>query len=241
MPSPHIVGSYDAELQSLARRIAAMGGHAERMAVEAVRALVGGDRRLAHKVVRDDEVLDEAERAIGEAAVLTIARRQPIAEDLREIVAAIRIAADLERIGDLAKNIAKRVDVIAGVEQPPQLLRGIEALAEGAFGQLKEVLDAYAARSVNRLAASRERDREIDTMFTSLFQALLAQMAADPQFVTASTHLLFCVKNIERIGDHATNIAETVHLMVTGVPMPIERSKADRSHLASLEPETARP
>lgn len=241
MPTPHIVGSYNQELQALALRIATMGGYAERMAAEAVQALTTSDRALAGKVVRDDDALDEAERALSERAILVIARRQPVAGDLREIVGAIRIAAELERIGDLAKNIAKRVGAVARCEPPPQLLRGIEALAEGAFGQLKDVLDAYAARAVNRLPAMRERDRDIDTMFTSLFQALLAQMAADPQSVAASTHLLFCVKNIERIGDHATNIAETVHHMVTGVTMPIERSKADRTHLLTLDAAPARP
>jgi phosphate transport system protein len=229
MPS-HTSQAYDEELKFLATRIAAMGGHAERMVEEAVAALVNADEELARSVVRNDRVLDEAEREIDDKAVLIIARRQPMAVDLREIIGAIRISADLERVGDLGKNIAKRVAAAAQTRQPAKLFRGIESLAELALTQLKDVLDAYGSRAIERIAAVRDRDEEIDAKYTSLFRELLTYMMEDPRNITACTHLLFCAKNIERIGDHATNIAETVHYIVTGSQLPAERPKEDESH-----------
>ena len=226
----HIVHAYDDDLKFLANRIAAMGGHAERMVDDAVRALVNMDQVLARKVIADDAVLDEGQREIDERAILVIARRQPLAGDLRDIIGAIRIAADIERIGDLGKNIAKRVVAVSDARQKLRLFRGIEALAELALTQLKDVLDAFATKSVDRLGFVRDRDGRIDAMFTSLFRELLTYMMEDPRNITACTHLLFCAKNIERIGDHATNIAETVFYAVTGTLMPAERPKEDRSH-----------
>ena len=230
MTAPHIVRAYDEELAALADRIAAMGGHAERMVDQAVAALINGDVALARKVIADDAVLDEGERWIDDNAVLLIARRQPMADDLRGIVGAIRIASDLERVGDLGKNIAKRVVAIAEARQPVQLFRGIEALATLALTQLKQVLDIYASRSVGAISFMRDRDGEIDAMYTSLFRELLTYMMEDPRNISPCTHLLFCAKNIERIGDHATNIAETVYHMVTGEQLPLERAKGDKSH-----------
>jgi phosphate transport system protein len=229
MPS-HTFQAYDEELRFLATRIAAMGGHAERMVEEAVAALVHSDEALARTVVENDVVLDEAQREIDDKAILIIARRQPMAIDLREIIGAIRISADLERVGDLGKNIAKRVAAAGQARQPARLFRGIEALAELALTQLKDVLDAYGSRAVERIAAVRDRDEEIDAKYTSLFRELLTYMMEDPRNITACTHLLFCAKNIERIGDHATNIAETVHYIVTGSQLPAERPKEDESH-----------
>jgi phosphate transport system protein len=153
-----------------------------------------------------------------------------MAIDLREIIGAIRISADLERVGDLGKNIAKRVSAAGQTRQPARLFRGIEALAELALTQLKDVLDAYGSRTIDRIGAVRDRDEEIDAKYTSLFRELLTYMMEDPRNITACTHLLFCAKNIERIGDHATNIAETVHYIVTGSQLPAERPKEDESH-----------
>ena len=226
----HIVRSYDEELRYLANKIAAMGGHAERMVEQSVAALVGSDHGLAQKVVASDAVLDDVQREIDEKAVVIIAKRQPMADDLREIIGTIRICADLERIGDLAKNIAKRVVAVTEARQPVRLFRGIESLAELALGQLKDVLDAYGSRSVERLASVRDRDEQIDAMYTSLFRELLTYMMEDPRNITACTHLLFCAKNMERIGDHATNVAETLFYIVTGEQMPAERPKEDQSH-----------
>lgn len=231
----HIVRSFDEDLKYLSGRIAAMGGLAERMVEESVSALVNYDAPMAQKVVEDDAVLDEAQRDIDERALLTIARRQPLAGDLREVIGAIRISADLERVGDLAKNNAKRVVSITTARQPVRLFRGIEALADLALTQLKDVLDVYASRAVSTLGTVRDRDREIDSVYTSLFRELLTYMMEDPRNITPCTHLLFCAKNIERIGDHATNIAETLYYIVTAEQLPIERPKSDKSHDVTVE------
>ncbi|MBZ9985625.1 phosphate signaling complex protein PhoU [Mesorhizobium sp. BH1-1-5] len=228
MQSVHIVSAYDEELKFLSKRIAAMGGHAERMVEQAVAALVNVDHGLAQKVIQDDLVLDEGQREIDDKAIIIIARRQPMATDLREIVGAIRISADIERVGDLGKNVAKRVASVDG-RQPNSLFRGLEALANLALTQLKEVLDIYASRSVERIGFVRDRDDQIDAMYTSLFRELLTYMMEDPRNITPCTHLLFCAKNIERIGDHATNIAETIYYIVTGDQMPADRPKGDKT------------
>lgn len=233
----HTVSAYDDDLQFLIRRIAEMGGIAERMVAESVRALVNSDAALSQKVISDDMILDDAERQIGEKAVLTIAKRQPMASDLRDIIGSIRIAADLERVGDMAKNIAKRVIAVQGMGQPKKLVYGIEHLSELALTQLKEVLDAYSARSATLANSIRERDEEIDAIYTSLFRELLTYMMEDPRNITACTHLLFCAKNIERIGDHATNIAETVYYMATGSQLSTERPKDDESATVVVEAE----
>ena len=230
MQSSHIVRAYDQELAELGNRIAAMGGLAERMVDEAMSALVNADGDLARKVIADDAALDEGQRWIDEQAVQIIARRQPVADDLREILGAIKIAADLERVGDLGKNIAKRVVAVAEMRQPVQLFRGLEALTTLALTQLKQVLDVYASREVSTIGFVRNRDEEIDAMYTSLFRELLTYMMEDPRNISPCTHLLFCAKNIERIGDHATNIAETVYHVVTGEQLPLDRVKVDKSH-----------
>ncbi|MEX3006833.1 phosphate signaling complex protein PhoU [Hoeflea sp. TYP-13] len=231
----HTVTSYDEELQFLVRRIAEMGGLAERMVEESVASLVNSDTALSQKVISDDLILDEAERQIGEKAVLIIAKRQPMASDLRDIIGSIRIAADLERVGDMAKNIAKRVIAVQGMGQPKKLVRGLEHLAELALTQLKEVLDAYSSRSAGLANSVRDRDDEIDAIYTSLFRELLTYMMEDPRNITACTHLLFCAKNIERIGDHATNIAETVYYMATGSQLSSERPKDDETATVGVE------
>jgi phosphate transport system protein len=225
--STHITSIYDEDLKYLTRRISEMGGLAEQMVAESVRALVNADLALAQKVISDDTVLDDAERQIGEKVIVTIARRQPVASDLRELMGSVRIAADLERVGDLGKNTAKRVIAVASASLPRQLARGLEHLAELALVQLKEVLDVYASRSPEKAKSIRERDNEIDAIYTSLFRELLTYMMEDPRNITPCTHLLFCAKNIERIGDHATNIAETIYYMTTGSPPEGERPKDD--------------
>nr|BAT30424.1 phosphate transport system regulatory protein PhoU [Aureimonas sp. AU4] len=206
-----------------------MGGQAERMVEQSVAALIRSDWGLAQAVVADDVLLDAAQRELDERAIMTIAKRQPMAQDLREIVGAIRISNDLERIGDLGKNIAKRVIAVHEHSQPVQLVRGIEHLSELALGQLKDVLDAYATRDHVRAEAIRSADEEIDAMYTSIFRELLTYMMEDPRNITACTHLLFSAKNIERIGDHATNIAETIYYIKTGNQMEADRPKGDQT------------
>jgi len=237
----HIVTGFDDDLKYLSGRIAAMGGLAERMVAESVSALVHADETLARKVIDDDRLLDEAERDVDEKAIGIIARRQPLAADLREIIGTIRISADLERVGDLAKNNAKRVVAITAGQRPAGVVRGMEALAELALGQLKDVLDVYATRAVATLAFVRDRDVQIDAVYTSLFRELLASMMEDARNITPCTHLLFCAKNLERIGDHATNIAETIYYVATAEQLP-ERSRQDDSHKVTLPASaTARP
>lgn len=236
MQFAHTASAYESELKDLAKRIAAMGGHAERMVEQAIAALVNADTSLAQKVIADDAILDAAQREIDDKAIVIIARRQPMATDLREIIGAIRISADLERVGDLAKSVAKRMVAVAEGRQLTSLYRGIDALASLALAQLKEVLDVYASRSVDTISFVRDRDNQIDAMYTSLFRELLTYMMEDPRNITPCTHLLFCAKNIERMGDHATNIAETIYYIVTGDQMPSERPKGDKTDSVILPP-----
>jgi len=225
----HIVTSYDQELKSLMTKIAEMGGLAEGLVADSVTALTRMDVTLAQKVVLTDARLDRLQHEVEEKAILLIARRQPMALDLREIMAALRISNDLERVGDLAKNISKRVTAMNGNFAAKQLVIGVEHLSEIALEQLKNVLDAFTLRDDAAALAVRKRDDEIDTLYTSLFRELLTYMMEDPRNITFCTHLLFCAKNIERIGDHATNIAETVHFVVTGEQLAEERQKSDTS------------
>ena len=219
----HTVKAYDKELDTIERHIAEMGGIAEKMVIDAMDALALGDGQLAHQVVTTDQRLDLLQRAIEDLAVMTIARRQPVAIDLRELIGAIRIAGDLERIGDLAKNIAKRSIKIGSEGRVPRAIVGIKHMNEVATELLKDVLDAYAQRDAERAREVWERDVELDALEDSVFRDLLTHMMEDPRNISFCAHLLFCSKNIERIGDHATNIAETVVYLVTGEAMPAER------------------
>jgi phosphate transport system protein len=230
----HIVSSFDADLKDLGRKVVEMGGQAERLVADSVQALVKRDAELAQKVIVLDGPVDLLQREIEEKAILTIARRQPLAHDLREIVAAMRVANDLERIGDLAKNTGKRVLALTGEFHPQKLVRGVEHMSGMVLEQLKEVLDAYASRDDARALQVWKRDGEIDILYTSLFRELLTYMMEDPRNISLCTHLLFCAKNIERIGDHATNIAETVHYLVTGQLPTEERPKQDTTSITSV-------
>jgi phosphate transport system protein len=231
----HTVRSYDAELNELSQRIAEMGGLAEQQLADAASALTNSNIELAQRVIAGDGRIDQLQRQIEESAIMMIARRQPMAQDLRQIVASIHIANDLERIGDLAKNTAKRVIAIGGALGSQRLYVGVEHMAELSIAQLKNVLDAFASRDLKAALAVWEHDGEIDAMYTSLFRELLTYMMEDPRTITLCTHLLFCAKNVERIGDHATNIAETLHYMVTGRTLTEERPKKDNSSLTSVD------
>jgi phosphate transport system protein len=222
----HTVKSYDKELDTLERRIAEMGGIAEKMVIDAMDALANADTVLAHQVVATDPRLDALQREIEDMTVLTIARRQPVAVDLRELIGAIRIAGDLERVGDLAKNIAKRAVKIGAEARVPRAIIGLKHMNEVATELLKDVLDAYAQRDEERAREVWERDMDLDALEDSVFRDLLTHMMEDPRNISFCAHLLFCSKNIERIGDHATNIAETVVYLVTGEPMPSERPRS---------------
>jgi len=232
--SDHTAKAFDVDLQELTRLVAEMGGLAEKQVADAVDALAQRDADRAQRTVEADSAIDALQAEIEEKSVLTIARRQPMAVDLREIVGALRVSNDLERIGDLAKNIAKRVVALNGDFPPQKLIRGVEHLAELVLEQLKDVLDAYAQRDLDKAIVVWRGDDKIDAMYTSVFRELLTYMMEDPRNITFCTHLLFCAKNIERMGDHATNIAETVYYMVEGRALTDERPKGDTTNIAPV-------
>jgi len=234
MSDPHTVKAFDHDLQELSRMIAEMGGMAEKQVADAVDALARRDSTLAQRVAAADASIDTLQRELEEKAVLTIARRQPVASDLREVVGTLRIAGDLERIGDLAKNIAKRVLALGGEFPPPKLIRGVEHMTDLLLAQLKLVLNAYARRSNEEAMAVWRADEEIDAVCTSVFRELLTYMMEDPRNISFCIHLLFCAKNIERMGDHATNIAESVHYIIEGRPLTDQRPKGDTTGFASM-------
>jgi phosphate transport system protein len=227
MADSHTAKAFDVDLQDLARMVAEMGGLAEKQIAESVDALARRDARLAQRVVALDPQVDALQREIEERGILTIARRQPMAVDLREIVGALRVSNDLERIGDLAKNIAKRVIALGPASYPTQVIRGVEHMSDLVLSQLKQVLDAYARRDVAKAMEVWRGDEEIDAVNNSLFRELLTYMMEDPRNITFCTHLLFSAKNIERMGDHATNIAETVYYIAEGKTLVDERPKGD--------------
>jgi phosphate transport system protein len=234
MSELHTTKAFDDDLREISSRVAEMGGIAERLVAESVDALVKRDIALAQRVVPADAQVDALQREIEERAVLTIARRQPMAVDLREIVSALRIANDLERVGDLAKNTAKRVVALDGDYHAQKQLRGVRHMADMVIERLKQVLDAYGARDAERAMDVWRRDGEVDSMYTSLFRELLTYMMEDPRHITLCIHLLFAAKNIERIGDHATNIAETIYYLVQGEVLTDERPKVDTTTFARI-------
>ncbi len=233
MMNEHTTKAFDVDLQELGRMVAEMGGLAEKLIADSVAALAKRDVERARRVVANDASIDALQAEIEEKAVLTIARRQPMAVDLREVVSALRVANDLERIGDLAKNIGKRV-ALTGDFHPQKLIRGVEHMAALVLAQLKSVLDAYAAHDLNKALTVWRGDEEVDALCTSLFRELITYMMEDPRNITFCIHLMFCAKNIERMGDHATNIAETVHYMIEGRPIADQRPMGDTTTIAAV-------
>ena len=224
--SDHIVKAYDNDLAALKSMLSEMGGMAEDQLSKSIDALIRRDTKLADSVVKADELLDQMEAAIEEKAVLIVAKRQPMAKDLRNVMVAIRIAADIERIGDLAKNVAKRAHAIDS-PIPRRLATGLERMGQLAQTQLKLVLDAFAADDAARAMDVWRHDEDIDALYNSIFRELLTYMMEDPRMIGACTHLLFATKNIERIGDHATNIAENIYYQVNGELLKELRPKND--------------
>ena len=231
----HIVKSFEEELEQLSTNVSKMGGLAESQLQAAIESVTRRDLKLADLTVGRDQQLDDLELLIEAAAVQLIALRQPVALDLREAMSPIKIAADLERIGDLAKNISKRALVMfEGYEIPARLVQGLNRMGKLALAQLKLVLDAYAARDPELARKVWSSDEEIDEMYNSVFRELLTYMMEDPRTIGVCTHLLFVAKNIERIGDHATNIAETVSYLVTGQRIVEDRPKGDRTSTTAV-------
>jgi phosphate transport system protein len=223
----HIVKSYDAEFSELDRMTAQMGGLAEKLLADAFQALERRDPKLAEAAVGRDRAIDDLERQVQERAISMIAKRQPMANDLRHIMTVLKIAADLERVGDLAKNIAKRALAIAGESHPKPLMAGLGHMTDLALRQLNDVLDALSNRDADKALAVWHSDAKLDVLYNSVFRELLTYMMEDPRNIGLCTHLLFGAKNIERIGDHTTNIAENVVFLVTGKALTDDRPKSD--------------
>ena len=229
----HTAKAFDSDLQEITRKVAEMGGLAEQQIADAVQALVDRDVELGERAISIDPQIDAMQHEIEEKAVLTIARRQPMAVDLREIVGAMRVCNDLERMGDHAKHLGKRVVALDGDFYPQKLIRGVEHMAELVSTLLKQVLDAYASRDLAAALAVWKGDEEVDSMCTSLFRELFTYMMEDPRNITFCMHLMFCAKDIERMGDHATNIAETVYYMIEGRQITDQRPKGDPTNFGA--------
>ena len=225
----HTVASFDEELGHVDRLIRDMGDLAGAMVGASIRALLASDNALAQRVISDDAIMDARQRELDDPAITLIAKRQPMAQDLRAVLGAIRMAGDLERIGDLAKNIAKRVSAVGQSATPRDLSHSIDAMAQLVLVQVHGVVDKYVAREPEALQALRADDEKIDVKYTAVFRELLTYMMEDPRNITACTHLLFCAKNLERIGDHVTNIAENAYFVMTGSQLPSNRPKFDET------------
>ena len=224
--SEHIVKSFDTELSRLTGEVGRMGEIASAQLDAAVDVLMRRDSAAADRVVANDEAIDALEREVSHDVLRLLALRQPMARDLREVYATLRISADIERIGDYAANVAKRSRVL-NQSAPIAPVQGLPLLAKLANELVREAVGAYLARDADRALQVRERDVEVDAQYTGLFRELLTYMAEDPKQITACTHLLFMAKNIERIGDHATNIAENTWFLVHGEDLPAGRPKGD--------------
>jgi phosphate transport system protein len=222
----HTVKAFTEKLEALAASVAQMGGLAEAQLADAIEAIGKRDTALAESAVGGDRQIDQLQQSIEDQALKLLALRQPMAVDLRETLAAIKIAAELERIGDLAKNIAKRA-IVLNREPPIRLTQSLARMGRQALAQLKHVLDSYSDRDAGAAESVWRHDGEIDETYNSLFRELLTYMMEDPRTIGLCTHLLFVAKNIERTGDHATNIAEVVYHMVSGGHLATERPKAD--------------
>jgi len=238
MAAEHIIKSYDEELSRLNKIIVEMGGLAESQLAAAIDAVVQRDSDLAARVVEGDMAVDQLERDLDNLAIRLLALRQPMARDLREIVVALKIASDLERICDYAANVAKRS--IALSQAPPiQPVYALPRMGRLALLLVKDVIDAYVERDPEKALAVWNRDEELDEMYASIFREFLTYMMEDPRNIGACTHLLFMAKNIERIGDHATNIAENLYYLVHGTPLTRARPKGDNSSIQVVAPDRA--
>ena len=222
----HTVRSFSQDLEELSGDIARMGGLAEDMLSDAIQAISTRDLALADTVVARDPQVDNLQVEVEKKILRLLALRQPLARDLRQTISALKIAAELERVGDLAKNIAKRAKVLDSVE-PAAALKGVARMGRLVTAQLKRVLDAYSALEPDAANKVWTRDEEVDEHYQSLFREVVTYMIEDPRTISACAHLLFVAKNLERIGDHCTNIAEEIHFLVTGETLTSERPKVD--------------
>ena len=235
LTNDHTVKAFDEDLNRLRGLISEMGGRAEQALLQAMTALSKGDLDLAAQVVRDDKKIDALESEVEQLAVQTIALRAPMADDLREMIAALKIVSVVERIGDYAKNIAKRValmDQTRQIEAIPVLMSMSAAVAE----LIHDALDSFAARDPELAVRVTVRDKNVDDFYNSIFRTLVTFMMENPKYISESAHLLFVAKNLERMGDHATNIAEMVYYVVTGERME-ERERGEQPEDGAAEQE----
>lgn len=231
---PHTVKAFDSELERLNQTIARMGGLAETQLSAALQAMAEGNVDLAKRVLGGEEQVDGAEETINEQVVRLLALRQPVADDLRVIMSSLKVASALERIADHAASTAHRVGVVAGSNQIPAT-KSVCRLGWEVLEMLKESLDAFMTRDAERALRVWERDERIDDLYASLFRELLTYMMEDPRHITPCTHLLFIAKNLERVGDHATTLAETTWFIVHGKPLKGSRPKVESSQIGVLE------
>ncbi len=236
MENAHIVSSFDDDLGQIESLILEMGGLVETQIHEASTALVDRDLVLSRKVRRDDKSVDELESRIDELTLRTLALRQPMAGDLRQVISALKIGANLERIGDYAKNIAKRIEVLADQTPVGTSDSTIKRMAEMVEKMVADVLNAYSEKDLVMADEIRDRDEEIDHMHNTLFRELLTYMMENPRNITACMHMLFIAKNLERMGDHTTAIAEQIHYVITGSVPDEKRSKGDMTSRMSVDP-----
>ena len=230
----HIVNSYEEELSSLNNKMAKMGGLAEEMVAQSLDALEKRSRNLAQSIIEQDDAIDALEQEIEQLVTRMIVKRQPVAYDLRQVIAPLRISTDLERIGDLAKNIAKRTIAVGSESAPKQLMLGLRHMGELVLLQLKEVLNAFIERNADHALKVWYKDEDVDAMYNSIFRELLTYMMEDARNIGLCTHLLFGAKNLERIGDHATNIAEIVYFLVHGTAIHDWRPKGDNTSMTLI-------
>ncbi len=230
----HTVKAFTEQLEALASTVAQMGGLAEAQLADAIEAIARRDTARAEAVVGGDRRIDELQQQVEEQSLKLLALRQPMAVDLRETLAAIKIAGELERVGDLAKNIAKRA-IVLNSEPPIRLTQSLARMGGQTLAQLKLVLDSYSDRDADSAEMVWKQDGEIDEMYNSLFRELLTYMMEDPRTIGLCTHLLFIAKNIERAGDHCTNVAEVVYHMVTGGHLATDRPKGDLTSSVYIE------
>ena len=226
MQSPHIVTAFDDDLRRISARIAEMGGLAEEQLSSAIEAMGARDSALASEVIRSDKRLDNMEIALEQSAIEVMALRQPMATDLREVVAALKIASTLERIGDLAKNVAKRT-LVLNQSPPIRVIASVGRMGKQVQTLMAEALDAYTARDTALARAVWKRDVEIDEVHNSIFRELTTYMMEDPRTIGLCSQLLFVVKNLERIGDHSTFVAEMTYYVVEGKPIGDNRPKSN--------------
>ena len=221
----HTLKFYGEELGQLKAEVVRMGGLVEAQVADCIDAVAQRDVDLAGSLIGRDAKLDELQREIERRSIRIIALRQPMAQDLRRAVAALKMSLELERTGDMAKSIAKRALIISGAEPVTTLTRSIERMGKLVLGRLHETLDAYAGEDLDAAMAVWNRDEEVDENYNALFRELLTYMMSDPRTIQSCAHLLFIAKNLERIGDHATNLAEIIHYELTGAEVLDERPR----------------